>query len=324
MAARAASVGTDALERARPRRLSLLRLLARKKVAMIAIVWIAIFYGAGILAPLVAPHDPNRQEISVEARLQSPSGERLLGTDRLGRDLFSRVIYAARTTMLFTVVVTISGSLFIGLGLGLLAGYRGGWVDAAIMRVGEVLAGIPQLLVILAIAAAFRPRLNDFAFWLKDNSFLGDDGRPIVFFVVIVAATIIFSWVGSARIVRSQVLAIREQEYVLAAEALGASTWRLLLRHVLPGVVPIFLVGLSATMAGIAGTEMALSWLGLGVDPSTPSFGSLLNDASGVRTLQEYPHLLLGAGVPVVLFFFAWNLLGDALVDLAEPRTRGR
>ena len=324
MAVRAASVGTDALERARPQRLSLLRLLARKKVAMIAIVWIAIFYGAGILAPLVAPHDPNRQEISVEARLQSPSSERLLGTDRLGRDIFSRVIYAARTTMLFTIIVIISGSLFLGLGLGLLAGYRGGWVDAAIMRVGEVLAGIPSLLVILAIAAAFRPRLNDAAFWLKDNSFLGDDARPIVFFVVIVAATIIFSWVGSARIVRSQVLAIREQEYVLAAEALGASTWRLLLRHVLPGVVPIFLVGLSATMAGIAGTEMALSWLGLGVDPSTPSFGTMLNDAAGVRTLQEYPHLLLSAGIPVVLFFFAWNLLGDALVDLAEPRTRGR
>ncbi len=324
MAMRVDSIETGALEQARPRRLQLLRQLARKKIAIVALVWIVIFYGAGFFAPLVAPHDPNRQELSVEARLQSPSGEHLLGTDRLGRDILSRVIYAARTTMLFTLIVTLSGSLFVGLGLGLLAGYRGGWVDAAIMRVGEVLAGIPGLLIILAISAAFRPRINDAAFWLKDNSFLGDDARPIVFFLVIVAATILFSWVGSARIVRSQVLAIREQEYVLAAEALGASTWRLLLRHVLPGVLPIFLVGLSGGMAGIAGTEMALSWLGLGVDPSTPSFGSLLFEARGVRTFQEFPHLLLGAGIPVVLFFFAWNLLGDALVDLAEPRTRGR
>ena len=313
-----------AFEQPSGQRLRTLRLLARKKVAMLAIVWLTIFYLAAIFAPLVAPHDPGRQTLSVEARLQGPSGTHLLGTDGLGRDLLSRVIYAARTTTLFTLVVLVTGGLFLGLGLGLLSGYRGGWVDASIMRVGEVLAGLPTLLLMLAISAAFRSRINDAAFWLKDNTFLGDEARSLMYFLLIVGVAVPFAWVGSARIVRSQVLAIREQEYVLAAEALGASTWRLLLRHVLPGVVPIFLVGLSATMAGIAGTEMALSWLGLGVDPSTPSFGTMLNDAAGVRTLQEYPHLLLGAGVPVVLFFFAWNLLGDALVDLAEPRTRGR
>lgn len=324
MAVQAGYVETSAFARARPQRLRLLRLLARKKIAAVAIVWIVIFYAAGIFAPLAAPADPRQQELAVESRLQPPSGEHLLGTDRLGRDLLSRVMYAARTTMLFTLVVLILGGAFLGLGLGLLAGYRGGWVDAVIMRVGEILAGFPTLFLMLAIAAAFRTRINDVAFWLKDNSFLGDDARPIVAFLIIVGVAIPFAWIGSARIVRSQVLAIREQEYVLAAEALGASTWRLLLRHVLPGVLPIFLVGLSGGMAGIAGTEIALSWLGLGVDPETPSFGALLNAASSVRTFQEYPHLLLVSGVPVVLFFFAWNLLGDALVDLAEPRTRGR
>ena len=324
MEARAASIDTDALEQARPRRLQLLRLLARKRIAAVAIVVIAVFYAAGLFAPLVAPHAPGRQVLSVEARLQPPSGEHLLGTDRLGRDILSRVIYAARTTTLFTLVITLTGGLFLGLGLGLLAGYRGGWVDAAVMRVGEVLAGFPTLFLMLAVSAAFRTRINDLAFWLKDNTFLGNDARPLVFFLLVVSVTTIFAWIGAARVVRSQALAIREQEYVLAAEALGASTWRLLLRHVLPGVLPVFLVSLSGGMAAVAGTEIALSWLGLGVDPETPSFGALLNDAASVPLFRDYPHLLLGAGVPVVLFFFAWNLLGDALVDLAEPRTRGR
>lgn len=313
-----------AFEQPSGQRLRTLRLLARKKVAMLAIAWLTIFYLAAVFAPLVAPHDPGQQTLSVEARLQGPSGTHLLGTDGLGRDLLSRVIYAARTTTLFTLVVLVTGGLFLGLGLGLLSGYRGGWVDASIMRVGEVLAGLPTLLLMLAISAAFRSRINDAAFWLKDNTFLGDEARSLMYFLLIVGVAVPFAWVGSARIVRSQVLAIREQEYVLAAEALGASTWRLLLRHMLPGVMPIFLVGLSAGMAGIAGTEMALSWLGLGVDPSMPSFGALLNAAASVPLFRDYPHLLLSAGIPVVLFFFAWNLLGDALVDLAEPRTRGR
>ena len=301
-----------------------LRELVRKKIAMIAIFLITIFYLAGIFAPWVSTSDPNYQRLTIEDRLDSPSGEHWFGTDAAGRDLFSRVVYSARTTLLFTLVVIVTGSLFLGLSLGLLAGYRGGVVDAAIMRVGEVLSGVPTLLLMLAISAAFRTRLNDVAFWLKDNTFLGDDARSIVFFLIIVGAALPFAWIGSARIVRSQVLAIREQEYVLAAETIGASTGRLLLRHIFPGVLPIFLVGLSASMGGIAGAEIALSYLGLGVDPSTPSFGTLLQNAGGVRTFQEFPHMLLVSGIPIILFFFSWSLLGDALVDIVEPRTHRR
>ena len=301
-----------------------LRELVGKKIAMISIFLITIFYLAGIFAPWVSTSDPNYQRLTIEDRLDSPSGEHWFGTDAAGRDLFSRVVYSARTTLLFTLVVIVTGSLFLGLSLGLLAGYRGGVVDTAIMRVGEVLSGVPTLLLMLAISAAFRTRLNDVSFWLKDNTFLGDDARSIVFFLIIVGAALPFAWIGSARIVRSQVLAIREQEYVLAAETIGASTGRLLLRHIFPGVLPIFLVGLSASMGGIAGAEIALSYLGLGVDPSTPSFGTLLQNAGGVRTFQEYPHMLLVSGVPIILFFFSWSLLGDALVDIVEPRTHRR
>ena len=233
----------------------------------------------------------------------------------------SRVIYSARTTIIFTTAVIITGSLFIGLTLGLIAGYKGGWLDSIIMRVGETLSGIPTLFLLIAISAAFRTYINDLGFWFEENTFFGESGPVFVDFLIIVSAVVPFAWIGASRIVRSQVLAIREQEYILAAEAIAASTWRIIWKHIFPGVVPLFLVGLSASMAGIAGTEVALSWLGLGVDPPTASFGILLNEAGGIRTFSEFPHLLLAPAIPVILFFFAWNLLGDALVDLAEPRT---
>jgi peptide/nickel transport system permease protein len=301
-----------------------MRRLLRKKLAMVAVAYLAIFYFAAVFAPWVAPHDPNRQEITAEARFAGPSSEHPLGRDALGRDILSRTIYAARTTLLFTLAVVLTGGLFLGLGLGLLAGYRGGLVDTAIMRIGEVLAGLPTLFLIIALTAAFRTRIADLGFWFKDNTFLGDSGPTLVDFMLIVGVTVPFAWIGTSRIVRSQALAIREAEFVLAAELMGASTWRIITRHILPGVLPLYIVGLSGGMAAIAGTEVALSFLGLGVNPPTASFGTLIGDGAGVRTFQAYPHLLLGAGIPVILFFFAWNLLGDALVDILEPRTASR
>jgi ABC-type dipeptide/oligopeptide/nickel transport system permease subunit len=299
--------------------------LVRKKIAVLAITYITIFYLAGIFAPLFATHDPAATQLAVEYRFQGPSSEHWLGTDVQGRDIYSRVIYATRTTLLFTLAVVLTGGIFLGLGLGLLAGYKGGWIDTAIMRIGEVLSGIPTLLLILAIAATFRTRIADLAFWLRDNTFIGDEARTLLEFMVIVGATVPFAWIGTSRIVRSQALAIRESDFVMAAELVGASTWRIITRHILPGVMPLFVVGLSGGMAAIAGTEVALSFLGLGItDPGTPSFGTLIGEGAGVRTFQAYPHVLLGAAIPIILFFFAWNLLGDALVDLLEPRTSTR
>lgn len=303
------------------RRFRLLRQVVRKKIAMLAIVYLLIFYAGGILSPLLAPYDPNEQHLTVADRLQGPTGDHWLGTDSLGRDLFSRVLYAARTTVLFTIVVILTGGLFLGLGLGLLAGYRGGWVDTAIMRTGEVLSGLPTLILMLAITAAFRSRITDLSYWLQDHTFFGADSSTIVKFTIVAGATVPFAWVGSARIVRSQALAIREETYVEAAEAMGASGWRVITRHIFPGVVPLWMVGLSSSMAGIAGAEVALSFLGLGIDPPGSSFGNMIEAAGGTRTFQDYPHLLLASAGPVIIFFFAWNLLGDALVDLLETRT---
>ena len=306
-------------------RRSFIRELMHKKVAAVAIVLLLVFYLGGFLAPLIAPHDPNYFELGVTPIREGPSWEHWLGTDQLGRDLLSRVIYSARTTILFTLAVLLTGGVFLGLGLGLLAGYRGGWVDTTIMRVGEILAGLPVLVLMLAISAAFRPRINDLSFWLEDHTFLGDEAGTLVQFMVIVGAAVPFAWIGSSRIVRSQVLAIREADYVLAAEAIGAPTSRILFRHIFPGILPVFIVGMSAGMAGIAGAEVALSWLGLGIDPPGASFGSLIREAgASPQTFKATPHLLLSTALPIVFFLYAWNLLGDALVDLVEPRNRQR
>ena len=312
------------------RRWRALRVLLRKKIAVVAMVLIATFYFCGIFAPLISPYGPNEapplSSAPAGGLLEGPTADHWFGTDNLGRDLLSRVFYAARTTILFTLAVVLSGSLFLGLGLGLLAGYRGGWIDTVVMRVGEVLAGIPTLILMLAITAAFHTRITDFAFSLADNTPLSvNDARAIVQFTVLVGATVPFSWIGGCRIVRSQALAIREAAFVEAAECMGAGTWRILTRHILPGVLPLFFVGVTAGMAGIALAEVSLSFLGLGIDPPAASFGTLIHDGAGPYVLQNNPHLLLAPAIPVVVFFLAWNLLGDALVDLLEPRsTRAR
>lgn len=307
-----------------PPRFRTVRELLRKKIAFLAILYLSIFYFAGLAAPLVAPYGLNEQQLTAEARRQPPSSEHLLGTDALGRDMLTLVLYSARTTIFFTLAVVLTGGLILGLGLGLLAGYRGGWVDTAIMRVGETLSGLPTLLLMLAITAAFRTRINTWSFWLEDHTFLGADAKTFVKFAILTGATVPFSWLGSSRIVRSQVLAIREQSYITAAESMGASTSRILWRHLLPGVMPLYLVGLSSGMAGIAGAEVALSYLGLGIEAPAASFGNLIADTNGPRFFEQYPYLLIAAAGPVILFFFSWNLLGDALVDVFDRRQNMR
>ena len=253
--------------------------------------------------------------------LEGPSWDHLLGTDRLGRDLFSRTLFAARTTIVVTVLAFLFGNVFLGLGLGLLAGYRRGWVDAVIMRVGDVTLAIPGILALIVISAAFRDRWTG---WFADvdaffgTTFLVDQGvddLSLIFF-----AFSLFGWVFTARFVRAQVLALREEEYILAAESIGAGTLRILFRHLLPGVLPWIIVGISASLGAMAGVEVALTFLGIGVQPPTASFGIMISAAGGVRTLNSHPHLLLVPGVTVAVLIYSFNLLGDAINDVVNPR----
>lgn len=257
----------------------------------VAIVAIALL--AAIVGPLVTPLDPSVQELAL--RLAVPSAAHPFGLDELGRDIFARVMAGARISFLVgLVVVGVSASL--GTLLGSVAGYYGGAVDDAISRVVDVLLAFPGLLLAIALVAMLGPSLGN----------------------VLFALTVI-GWVGYARLVRGQVLRAREFEYVQAARALGASTPRVLWRHVIPTALPAVVVQSTLGMAGAIIGEASLSFLGLGVQPPTPSWGTMLN--GGRSHLLDAPHLTIFPGLAIALLVLGFNFLGDGLRDLTDPKS---
>jgi len=292
--------------------------LLRKRIAVLALTFIAVFYFCGLFAPLVAPRSYTAQDLN-HVR-EGPSLAHPFGTDPNGRDMLSRVIWASRTTVIVTVATLVTGGLILSVSLGLLAGYVGGKVDTAIMRVGDIFFALPGLPMLILINATLKPKVSDQP-WIKNlEDWMRVDGLPD--YIVIFGALSLFAWVGGARVIRSQILALRETEYVVAARSMGASVWRVIFRHLLPNVSNIIIVSLSAGLGGIAGTEIALTWFGVGIQPPTPSFGAMLYEGGSIRTLQAYPHLLLVPGAVVATLIFAFNLLGDALTDVLTPRAR--
>ena len=295
------------------------RRLRAKKLAMISLVLIVIIYGAGLFAPLVAPY--SYTETNLDRGLEGPSRDHWLGTDRLGRDMLSRCIYSARTTLIVTTAVVISGSLIIGNVLGLLAGYKGGWIDSLIMRIGEVFSSLPGLLMLILINATLGERVINGVRWFEAHTFFsGIVSSGIASYLTVFAALSSFFWVGTARIIRSQVLQLREREFIIAAEALGASPRRIIFVHLLPSVLFLIILQISATLGGIAGSEILLSWFGVGVQPPAASFGAMIFQGSGARTFQAHPHLLLVPGLIVTILLFSFALLGDALNDAISSR----
>ena len=263
------------------------------------------------------------RESNLEVALQGPSLDHPFGTDRLGRDQLTRVIWAARTTVIVTAATLLTGGLALGVGLGLLSGYVGGWLDNLIMRVGDAFASLPGLLMLILINATLKDRVRDLAGEVEKLTGIGgivQSGAPDYFLVF--GALSLFGWVGTARILRAQVLAMRESEFITAARSLGASTSRIMFRHLFPNVSNFIIVGLSASLATIAGSEIVLTWFGVGIQPPSPSFGSLIFDASSVRTINVHAYLLYFPGAIVVALIFSFNLLGDALTDVFTPRAR--
>jgi ABC-type dipeptide/oligopeptide/nickel transport system permease subunit len=315
-----ASTGTLATETIAERRsFVLLRRLARRRLAVIGVVIIAIIYLAGILAPVVAPY--GFADTDFANTFAGPSLEHPLGTDRLGRDMLARVMWASQTTVIISAATIFTGGLAFGVGLGLLAGYAGGRVDNLIMRVADAFFGLPDILLLLLITATIRPRVEDLFDKFRGWPVLGglnEAGLPDYF--LIFGALSLFGWVGMARIVRSQVLSLRETDYVLAARAAGARTPRVLFTHLLPNVTNILVVAVTFSLGTIAGAEIALTWLGLGIQPPHPSFGVMIFDGSGLTNLRAHPNLLLVPAVVVAVLLFAFNLLGDALNDVLSPK----
>ena len=251
---------------------------------------------AAIVGPALTPFDPAAQDLAL--RLAGPSSAHWFGLDELGRDILARVLAGARISFLVGItVVSVSASL--GTLLGAVAGYFGGVTDDVIGRVIDVLLAFPGLLLAIALVAVLGPSLGN----------------------VLFALTVI-GWVGYARLVRGQVLRAREFEYVQAARAAGAGTPRVLWRHVIPSAIPAVVVQGTLGMAGAIIGEAALSFLGLGVQPPTPSWGTMLN--GGRAHLLDAPHLTVVPGLAIAVLVLGFNFLGDGLRDATDPKHTGR
>ena len=248
-----------------------------------------------LLAPWIAPHDPAAQNLG--ARLLGPGAGHWMGTDELGRDILSRVLFGARISMSVGISVVL-GAGFVGLALGAIAGYFGGWCDRLINVVLiNAFLSFPGILLAIAFAAFMGPGLDK-----------------------VVLALVITGWAGYARLARAQVLKVKELDYVLAARSLGASDLRILLRHVLPNAIQPVLIQATIGMASAILAESTLSFLGLGVLAPAPSWGAMLNDAGGY--LFSAPHMVVFPALAIMAAVLAFNLLGDALRDWLDPRTR--
>jgi peptide/nickel transport system permease protein len=259
-----------------------------------AIVLVVIL--AAVVGPTVAPFDPSMQQMAL--RLEGPTGLHWFGLDELGRDIFTRVLYGARISLLVGIVV-VGVSATVGITLGAIAGYFGGRVDETISRIIDILLAFPGLLLAIALVAVLGPSLTN----------------------VVLALTLI-GWVGYARLVRGQVLRAREFEFVQAARALGASTPRILLRHVIPTTLPAVTVQATLGMGAAILNEASLSFLGLGVQPPTPSWGTMLNYGRG--HLLDAPHLTIFPGVAIAILVLGFNFLGDGLRDALDPAAARR
>ncbi len=294
--------------------------LLRKKLGLACLSIILLMYGAGILSPLVTPYDYNDQNLA-EAK-QGPSFGHPFGTDRLGRDILTRIIYGLRTTVIITVITLITGSLVLGISMGLVAGYFGKIYDTIIMRVGEVTSAFPEIFLVLIFIATIKPPITDWVRGIEDTLGIDIVKLGVADYLVLSLALAIFSWFGMARLVRGQVLQARENQYVEAARAIGVTSPSILFRHVLPNIMGPIIVLVSAGLAGVAGSEVFLSFLGIGVQPPTPSLGLMIFENASISVLRTNPHLLLFPVGTLTLLLFTFNLLGDAVNDAFNPRAR--
>ena len=253
---------------------------------------------AALAAPLIATQDPLK--IDLTNFLQKPSGEHWLGTDVQGRDIWARLVFGARVSL--TVGLISQGiALLLGVTLGLLAGYYGRWVDEVVMRLADVTLAFPTLLLLIAMVAAFQPSMG------------------------VVFATIgVVGWAGMARLVRGQVLVVRQLEYVQAIRALGAKDLRVILGHILPNVIAPVVIAATLGVAGAIMAEAALSFLGLGVPPPTPSWGSMIADGRDLDQLRRAPWTSVFPGMAIGAAVLCFNLLGDALRDALDPKQHFR
>lgn len=277
---------------------SLWKRFRRHRMAVVGLGFISAVVFIAVFAPWLGTMDPTKT--SLADSLQSPNREHWLGTDLTGRDVWSRLAYASRVSLI-AGVGSIAIAVTIALVLGSLSGYYGGIVDMVIMRFTDVIMCIPGLIIIMALVAVIGPGL-----------------------INIIIAIGVLGWTGMTRLLRAQILAVREREYVTSARCSGASNRRIMLRHVLPNAYQPVLVAATLGVAGAILTEASLSFLGFGILPPTPSWGEMLNSAKSLTRLQENPWLWVPPGMAILLTVLAINFIGDGLRDSLDPRQKER
>jgi peptide/nickel transport system permease protein len=273
-----------------------IRRFLRHRLAVTGLIIFLIIGLMALFAPIVAPYDPN--QIDLRARNLGPTRDHLFGTDRTGRDTFSRTVYAGRISLAVGIVAVII-SVAVGALLGSIAGFFGRWVDTVIMRFTDVIMTFPPVIIILTVAAIAGPGVG------KTMLVIG-----------------LLNWPVPCRLVRAKFMALREQEFVQAAHALGVPTPRVIRKHLLPNAIDVLIVYSSLGVATAILLEAGISFLGAGVQPPTPSWGNMLNVARNVNILEQYPWQWLPAGVAVVLTVLSVNFIGDGLRDAFDPRAR--
>lgn len=278
-----------------------LRRLMERRLALLGLVLIVLVVGAAVLAPWIAPYAPEEQlfdGLTLEGAPLPPDARFIMGTDLLGRDLFSRILYGAQTSLIIGVVAN-GLALLIGTLVGLVAGFFRGWVGSVLMRFTDLMMAFPALLLAICLAAIFKPSL-----WI----------------VALVIALV--NWVQTARVIYTETTSLAERDFIAAERTLGASTGRILFRHILPHLVPTIIVwgtlGISTTVL----LEATLSFLGVGVQPPTPSWGNIIFENQ--TYFQAAPWLVFIPGAAIILLALAFNLVGDALRDVLDPTQRGR
>ena len=292
------SAELDPLARMAPtRRFATLRRLGQNKLAVVGLIVIVLFYVIAIIAPLISRYDPDA--LTPGLRDKPPSLEHWMGTDRNTRDLWARVIVGGRISLAvgFSAVIII---MAIGITLGALAGFFGGLADQAVMRTTDILLAVPQILLLITAAALFKASL--------------------LTTILVIGLT---SWSGTARLVRGQFLSLRNQEYVTAARSIGASSGRIMLRHLFPNTLAVIIVQTTIWLSYAILLEASLSYLGLGVRPPRPSWGNILQDGQHELIIGAW-WLTVFPGLAIFITVLAFNLLGDGLRDAFDPRARRR
>ncbi|NKL78406.1 ABC transporter permease [Rhizobium leguminosarum] len=290
--------------------------LKRNRLAIFGLVIVLILACTAIFGPYLTPYDYLSQDLN--ARNVLPSMSHLFGTDDLGRDVFSRVVFGTRTAFLVAVIVTVFAVL-IGLVLGAVAGFFGNPFDRAIMWLTDVTMSVPNLLLVVVINASLKSPISKWmeARYLETlNPFYRE--TMWVDFILVFGSMALISWPPYARLVRAQVLSIRSRPYITAAQALGLSNWIIIKRYVIPNALGPLIVSVSAGLGTAMVLESAFSFLGVGVNPPTPSWGNMISN--GLRVWQHYPHLLAAPAAVLGLASVAFSFLGDGLNDALNPR----